>query len=163
MKCPGCGSNTLEFQADRYICASCGESYPPSIMLEYIRSFGDWLKNSPTSRSDANLSETHVGLGEGVPSGWSDVGGWDFMSGLRDFNPANPAADLTAMTWEMIGAAMTSSIERIRRFGERYDELDAREGGRMREYLGRSISLECGEYAYDHRQRHRDAHNECDE
>ena len=109
-------------------------------MLDYIRSFGDWLKNSPTSRSDANLSETHVGLGEGVPSGWSDVGGWDFMSGLRDFNPANPAADLTAMTWEMIGAAMTSSIERIRRYGKRFDELDAERDNSMRDYLGRKIS-----------------------
>ncbi|MBQ6391614.1 MAG: AAA family ATPase [Eggerthellaceae bacterium] len=140
MKCPGCGSSTLEFQADRYICASCGESYPPSIMLDYIRSFGDWLKTSPTNRTDAKLPETHVGLGEGVPSGWGDISEWDFMSGLRDFDPANPVADLTALTWEMIGTAMTSSIERIRRYGRRFDELDADRDGSMRVYLGRGIS-----------------------
>ena len=54
------------------------------------------------------------------------------------------ASGLGALTGQMVGEAMAPSIERIRRFGERYDELDAREGGRMREYLGRSISEQFG-------------------
>jgi Holliday junction resolvasome RuvABC ATP-dependent DNA helicase subunit len=43
------------------------------------------------------------------------------------------------MTWQIIGETMASSIERIRGYGERFDELDAQRDSSMRDYLGRGI------------------------
>ena len=93
-------------------------------MLDILDSIGDWLKSSPYGDSTA---EPHAGLGS------SGLGGSDGV------DPMNVVSDLNVMTWQMIGSTLSSSVERIRRYGERFDELDVANDNRMRDYLNRGI------------------------
>ena len=169
MQCPVCGSSNLDFQADRFICLSCGEVYPPSKMLEFLDSIGDWMRGGPLGGSSSGAGDAGAGgagsrepggLGKTVVSRDGDKSGEardgdksgvgtgtdrespyiDLANLTADLNSMNSASELGALAWQMIGECMTPSIERIRRYGARYDELDAEKGGRMREYLGRSVS-----------------------
>ena len=112
MKCPGCGSSSLDFYADRFTCASCGKSYPSSKFFEYLDPIGDWLKGSAGSGS----------------------------ANVQPDSAANLVSSMHAEAWRAMGAAMEPSFARIRFYGKRYDELDSERDNRMREYLGRTIS-----------------------
>ena len=85
-------------------------------MLDFLEPIGDWLKSVSRGGSSDDSRE---------------ASGPDAMSLVSDLN---------VMTWQMVGDTMTSSVERIRRYGKRYDELDAQNDNRMHDYLGRSIS-----------------------
>ena len=130
MKCPTCGSSTLDFQADRFTCLSCGESFPSSKMLDFLDSIGDWLKSPPADGGITDSLAERIGH---EPIKASDI------SSISGINILNPASDASALIWNMIGGSMTSSVERIRRYAQRFDELDADNDNRMRDYLNRSI------------------------
>ena len=119
MKCPECGSSSIDFQADRLICTSCGKSYPSSALLDLMNPIGDWLKGS--SAGSANTSR--------YPAGKSP-----------DADVADSVSSLNVLTWQIIGETLATSVERIRRYGQRFDELDTLNDDRMRGYLNRSIS-----------------------
>lgn len=131
MRCPACGSSTLDFQADRFTCLSCGQSYPSSKFLEFIDPICDWMKGTSESKPPASTTttpETHIDFGQ---IGKSDA---------PNIDPMSLVSNLNTMTWQIIGETMSSSIERIRHYGKRYDELDAQCDNRMRDHLGRCIS-----------------------
>ena len=120
MKCPVCGSSSIDFQADRLTCMSCGESVPSSKMLDLIGPIGDWLKGDSRSASPAKRNER--GLGDApVP------------------NAMDLVTDLNVAIWRIVGEVMATSVESVRRYGERFDEMDAGRDGRMRDHLGRTI------------------------
>lgn len=95
-------------------------------MLELFDPIGDWLKSAP--------------------KGDSGQKGGNEPNNVR---LTSLTSDLNAMTWQIIGETMASSIDRVRGYGERFDELDAQRGNSMRDYLGRGIceqfnlDLEC--------------------
>ena len=125
MKCPECGNSSLDFQADRFTCQQCGKSYPSSKMLDLIGGpLSDWLKSAPSGSPSAGRREATGSILSGT---------------LPDFGTISSSADLNALTWQMMGEAMAPSVERVRRCGQRFDELDAENAGRMREHLGRGI------------------------
>ena len=131
MRCPACGSSSLDFQADRFTCLSCGQSYPSSKFLEFIDPICDWMKGTPENKPPTTTPttlETHSTLGRSDKSDASDI------------DPMSLVSNLNTMTWQIIGETMSSSIERIRHYGKRYDELDAQCDNSMRDHLGRSIS-----------------------
>ena len=134
MRCPACGNSLFDFQADRFTCKSCGESYPSSKMLELFDSIGDWLKNTPKDSSSTTPNETPGILGKNDDSESNSVR----LTGL--------VSDLNAITWRIIGETMATSIDRIRGYGERFDELDAQRDNSMRDYLGRGI---CEQFELD--------------
>ena len=115
MNCPSCGSSSLEFYADKFTCTSCGKSFPSSKLLDFLEPIGDWLNGGKLDDPRTTTRDTH------------DDGFTDSLS------------DLTVATWRIVGESMAPSIRRVRRYGDRYDKLDAARDGRMREYLGRSI------------------------
>ena len=127
MKCPACGSSSLDFQADQFTCLSCGESYPSSKMLDLLEPIGDWLKNSSLNDSDATPRKAYDGLS------WLDG------IGSPDDDALSLVSDLNAMTWQIMGQSMAPSIARIRRYGERFDKLDVERGAPLREHLNRTI------------------------
>ena len=93
--------------------------------------FGDgsgpsWLKDEPEGNPDGATPEASSGRN------WLDTFGT--LEGTRDL-----VSGLNAMTWQVIGETMGSSIQCTRDYGNRFDELDAARDGRMREHLGRSI------------------------
>ena len=101
-------------------------------MLDFLDSIDNWLNTTPptkldTAKPDGSSRKTRDGRTEDEPGE------------LRGIDLTRLTSDLSAMTWQMIGEAMTPSIERIRRYGERYDELDAQRDNRVREHLNRSI------------------------
>ena len=129
MKCPACGSSSLDFQADRFICTSCGEVYPSSKMSSLLDSLSDWLKSPSLGNSGTyNPREARYSSKR------------DVRDELRNASTPDSLADLNAVTWKVIGEVMESSIERIRSYGKRYDELDAQNGNFMHDYLDRNIS-----------------------
>ena len=157
MKCPACGSSSLDFQADRFICTACGEAYPTSRMDELLSTIGDWMKGSdsdkPSSAGDTaadaplmSLSETLDAFDKLVESGAYLGNGARGLSdahcggGEPDADAADPIAELNSMTWRLVGEVMASSVGRIRKYGERYDKLDAERGDVMRKHLNRSIA-----------------------
>ena len=128
MKCPACGSSSIDFQADRFTCESCGESFPSSSMFEILGPISDWLQGAPSgggrNARDNGRNSARESNGPGEP---------------RRADAGDPVSDLNAMTWGMIGNAMAPSVERIRRYGKRFDGIDARLDNRVREHLNRSI------------------------
>jgi len=126
MKCPACGSSTFDFQAERFTCLSCGESFPSSKLLEYLDPIGDWLKGGSLDRPGA----TSGGSGNRE----------DRSAGGKRPNAARPVSDMTSTMWHVIGETLSTSVESIRKYGKRYDEFDADLGGPMREHLGRGIA-----------------------
>ena len=52
MKCPACGSSSLDFQADKFICTSCGKEYPSSSMLDLLEPVEDFLKGGSPNIAD---------------------------------------------------------------------------------------------------------------
>ena len=128
MKCPECGSYSLDFRTDRFICTSCGASYAGSKALDLVDSIDDFFKGPRTGASGAARREhsSHP-----TPSPTNEPCGIDTSAIVSDLNAA---------TWQIIGETMASSVERIRTYGMRFDELDAQNGNRMRNHLGRSIS-----------------------
>ncbi|MBQ3301407.1 MAG: AAA family ATPase [Eggerthellaceae bacterium] len=120
MKCPACGSTDLDFQADRFICTSCGETYPPSKMLELLDPMSDWLKGANPNASGIDVPEA------------------DAKQDANGVN-ADPVSSLLSVTWQAIGEILSSSIKRIRDYGTHFDELDSSNGNRTRDYLGRGI------------------------
>ncbi len=127
MKCPGCGSSSLDFQADRFTCTSCGKSYPSSKLFEYLDPIDDWLKTAAPSASDGAQRTTPDART------WKDAVDDVTESALGLTSGLNRAA------WHAVGEVMATSFAQIRAYGKRYDELDAEQGNQMREYLGRSI------------------------
>ena len=132
MKCPVCGSSSLDFQADRFTCLSCGEVYPPSRMYDLLDTIGDWLKGGSTEGGSTE--------GGAAPHDERAASGRGDGKDALDRGATDLATDLSVLTWQLIGETMASSIGRIRRYGRRYDELDAQNGNVMHDYLGRDIS-----------------------
>ena len=126
MKCPECGSSSLEFHAEKITCTSCGKSFPSSKMLEYLDPIDDWLRGGSIGGPGDSSGDSH-----------DNRKGKDEK---RDRSTRGPALDLNVSTWRTLGEVMASSVDRIRRYGKRYDELDAQNGDFLREYLGRSVS-----------------------
>ena len=121
MKCPACGSYSLDFQADQFTCTSCGAVYPPSKILELIDPVEGWLTGSDLGDPDKKPRVTRSSdLRNGGDSG-------------------NLVPNLNSLTWQFLGSSLAPSVEDIRRYGELYDGLDVQKGNRMREYLKRSI------------------------
>ena len=96
-------------------------------MLELLDSIGDWLKGSDGSIPGTTSSEERGSA----------------LSGSTD----TPEADITAsvsrlssLAWQMTGEALSLSVERVRHYGERFDELDAQNDSSMRNYLSRGIA-----------------------
>ena len=121
MKCPTCGSSSLDFQADRFTCTSCGAVYPPSKILELLDPVENWLKGSPTDSPDETPHEIPTASGWNIPDVESTV------------------SNLNVITWRLFGESVAPNVELIRKYGERFDELDAQKDTRMKDYLGRSI------------------------
>ena len=128
MKCPACGSDALDFKADRFTCTSCGESFPSSKLLDFLDPINDWLNGGTLDRPGDSISDTPDSLE------WTNPG-----KSHAD-NALDAISSLSAMTWQMVGEGLAPSVERIRRYGKRYDDLDAERGNRMRDHFGRSIS-----------------------
>ena len=120
MKCPACGSSNLDFQADRFTCLSCGKAYPPSKMHELLDPFESWLRKSPVEEPAAPPADDGKVKAPVVDSA-------SIVSGMTD------------TIWRFLGEAIALDIERIRQYGERFDELDAKRDDHMRDYLGRGI------------------------
>ena len=127
MKCPTCGRYSLEFQADQFMCTSCGEVFPPSKVLEIIEPLDGWLKGPSADDPDAKPREIRdeSNRNEDIKSRVDDAMGL--------------ISDLSLVTWQFFGSAIEPSVRSVREYGARYDELDAEKGNRMRDYLGRSI------------------------
>ena len=127
MKCPECGSSSLDFRADRFTCLSCGKDYPPSDMLGLLGPIDDWFKTPDGSAPDDACREAD--------------GNRDLIDRLDTLatGAMNLASDTNLMAWQAVGEVMAASFERIRQYGKRYDELDSGNGNRVREYLGCSI------------------------
>ena len=86
-------------------------------MYKLLDTLGEWMKKPtlPTSDSPAGAGSGSAGLG------------------------GDPVFSLDALTWKMLGEVLSSSVERIRNYGTRYDEMDADRGGVIREHLTCSI------------------------
>ena len=121
MKCPACGSFSLDFQADQFTCTSCGAVYPASKILELIDPIENWLEGSYLGNSDATPREMRP------------------ANNLGGVNIPNVVPGLNVATWQFFGNTLAPSVEGIRNYGALFDELDAQKGNRMREYLGRGI------------------------
>ena len=128
MKCPACGSSYLDFRTDRFVCETCGAEYPGSKALDLVDSFDDFFKGAPGSNADATTHNLTVNQSHGKAKEPQDV------------DVSTLVSDLNATTWQIIGETMASSIDRIRAYGQQFDELDAENDNRMRKHLGRSIS-----------------------
>ena len=134
MRCPTCGGYSLDFQADRFICTSCGAVFPPSKMLELLNPIEGWMKGSPLDGSNMpprGLREDGSTDGPGAGDGAGD--------NTDGSGVVNLVSDLSSLTWQFLGESLAPNVERIRNYGERFDELDAGNNNRMREYLGRGI------------------------
>ena len=127
MKCPACGSSSLDFQADKFICTSCGKEYPSSSMLDLLEPVEDFLKGGSSNIAD-DSADAARGLEELK----------ELTASLSE--TTGRIAGINASTWGIVGEVMGTNVEGIRRYGKRYDELDAQHDNRMREHLGRSIS-----------------------
>ena len=122
MKCPTCGSYALEFQADRFVCTACGEVIPPMKMLGMIDSLDEWFKKPAGSEPAGSDASEPAGSEPASAPNSKDV-----------------VADLNIATWQFFGNSIAPQVERIRRYGARFDKLDAEKQNRMRDYLDRSI------------------------
>ncbi|HAM14367.1 MAG TPA: AAA family ATPase [Eggerthellaceae bacterium] len=131
MKCPTCGSDVFDFQADRFTCMSCGESHPSSKLLDMLDPIGDWLRTPSQKGPDADAPGNRPGHISGDPN--------EPPSGIDGASPAGSTAGIGALAWQMIGSALAPSMRRIDHYGARFDEADAGNDNRMRDYLGRSI------------------------
>ncbi len=113
-------------------------SYPPSKLLDLVDSIEDWLKGA--SPSDAASSGDALSAdGSGAPKREDGDGGQVRRGVPHDIGTGDFLIDLNSATWGFFGEAIASSIESVRRYAERYDELDAQKDNRMQEYLGCSI------------------------
>ena len=97
------------------------------MMLENLDSFADWLKGSPLGDFGATPREEGA---ETTRDGKTESHRDDIAGALSNLN---------ATTWYFIGSTLASSIDRIRGYAERYDELDAQRDSSMHNYLNRSI------------------------
>lgn len=140
MKCPACGSSLLDFQADQFTCSSCGKHYPPSKMLELLDTIDDWLKTTPKRDTGTSPDSSPKPKPNPSPIETHNDLGWDKIRERHELDAMGAVSSLNAMIWRMIGESMMPSIEHVRRYGARFDELDADNGNRMRDYLHRSIS-----------------------
>lgn len=130
MRCPACGSSNLEFQADRFTCSSCGESYPSSKLLEFLEPIGDWLTSGSADGHSGDLA---------APQRDEN----DLDGAVGDVLPATGASDLVSdmnvATWQLLGEVLSTDVESIRRYGDRYDKADSQRDDLMRDYLGCGI------------------------
>ena len=90
-------------------------------MLDLIGPVENWLKSSSPNGMGALPGSTH---------GSSDS---------KTTSIGSPVPDINVLTWQFLGESVAPSVERIREYGKRFDEMDAQKENRMRDYLGRSI------------------------
>ena len=98
----------------------------------------DWFKDALESYS-GQPSETPATKPDYAPREPHDIRQWLDTYKAPDISGLDLVSGLNAMTWGIVGETMGSSIQSVRSYGERFDELDAERDNRMREYLGRSI------------------------